>query len=456
MKRPAWQEEIIARGSLYAVGGAVRDRLMGVAHAPEDVDYVVRGIAPEELEEILGRHGRVAHVGRSFGVYKFTPEDGVATVDISFPRTESSTGPGHRDFDVRSDWRLDVATDLGRRDFTINAIARDVATGKLIDPHGGAADIRDRILRVIFPRAFVEDPLRILRGLRFAARFDLSVTEDTSELMRNSIGGLRELSPERIQDEFNKLFVQCTRPSVALALAHQLGALDVLVPELARCEGVTQNEFHPDDVFWHSLRTCDAAAREPLVRWAALLHDVGKVNCKREITDDKGTRVVFYGHEVDGAAATRSVLTRLRYPARFVSRCENLVAQHMFNYESEWTDATVRRFMRRVGEENLEVLFALREADCRSRGPLTSQEELDKLDELRERVQREQRAQRTLKIGDLEIGGDDVMAELGIPAGPRVGDLLGALLEKVIDDPTLNRRHVLLELLRAEYHRTKR
>jgi putative nucleotidyltransferase with HDIG domain len=441
-----WQREILEHGELFRVGGYVRDRLVDPDAEPPDSDFLVRGLPPDRLERLLSRHGRLVLVGKSFGVYRFTPQGRDAAVEIGYPRLERSTGPGHRDFDVRWDWRLPLEDDLARRDFTINAMAEDVGTGRRIDPHGGERDLRARVLRAIFQDAFVEDPLRVLRGMRFTAQLGLSVEESTRERMHSGSSLLGTVSAERVQDEFTKILTRCDRPSVAFELGREIGALAVLLPELDRCAGVEQNEYHPDDVFVHSLKTCDCAPRDNLaVRWAGLLHDVGKVDTKAVVTDERGERVVFYGHERLGAEAAAEVLARLRYPRAFVARCRRLVEQHMYNYAPEWKDATVRRFMRTVGESHLEDLFLLREADCRSRD---LEAELDALAQLRERVAGELEARHTIRLGDLAVDGDDLMSACGLRPGPGLGAALDYLLERVIDDPSLNERERLLELAR--------
>jgi tRNA nucleotidyltransferase/poly(A) polymerase len=447
MTPAVWQDEITARGELYRVGGCVRDRLLGLPDAGE-TDFIVRGIAPAELELLLSRHGHLVLVGKAFGVYKFSPAGSDVTFDIAYPRVETSTGVGHRDFQVHWDWNLPVEQDLVRRDFTINAIAERVPDGARVDPCRGEQDVRDRILRTIFPRAFQEDPLRILRGARFAARFTLEVESATLQLMREAAALVDTVSSERVQDEFTKTLTQCERPSAAFELLRATGALARLLPEVDRCAGVTQNQYHPDDVYWHSLKTLDAAPRHSLVvRWAALLHDTGKVDARQMIRDQDGERIVFYGHEDISARYTAAVLDRLRYPRATVAACRHLVQEHMFRYSRSWKPATLRRFMRRIGVAHLDDLFLLREADCRSRDLA---EELADLQDLRARVAGELAAEATLGVNDLAVDGNDVMRVLGIGPGPRVRAVLEELLERVTDTPEFNDRESLLRAI-AEY-----
>jgi poly(A) polymerase/tRNA nucleotidyltransferase (CCA-adding enzyme) len=248
-----------------------------------------------------------------------------------------------------------------------------------------------------------------------------------------------------------RLLAQCDTPSRGLILFHHLGVLSRFFPELADSFGVTQNEYHPDDVFMHSVKSCDSAPQDNLaVRWAALLHDLGKVTKRMVIEGENGEsdRVVFYQHEEESARIAHHVLTRLRYSAVFVRKVESLVAHHMFLYQPEWRDATVRRFINRVGEGNVEDMFALRVADCMSRG---MEEEVIKLEELRERVQKELETRHALSVKDLAIDGADLIRELQIKEGPDVGRILNELFDDVVENPDLNNRETLLELAKKRY-----
>ncbi|MCK5712548.1 MAG: CCA tRNA nucleotidyltransferase, partial [Hyphomicrobiaceae bacterium] len=204
MELSDWQREILNQGELYRVGGSVRDEMSGVVESTHDTDYLVREIPPEALESVLERFGWIELVGKSFGVYKFRPSGEDEVYDIAFVRKERSFGPGHRDFDVEWDWQMDIAEDLGRRDFTINAMARDVRDGRLVDPHGGREDLEAGVLRMLFAGAFEDDPLRIMRGVRFAGRFSLTIEGETRKAMNESAALLDTLSAERVQEELTK------------------------------------------------------------------------------------------------------------------------------------------------------------------------------------------------------------------------------------------------------------
>jgi tRNA nucleotidyltransferase (CCA-adding enzyme) len=435
----SWERALTGEGSLYLVGGIVRDILLGGTEDSPDTDYVACGIEYERLVTLLEPFGRTHLVGKSFGVIKFDSPDGI-TVDISLPRTEVSTGEGHRDFDVRHDPSLPVETDLERRDFTINSMALGMGDLRLVDPLGGRADLEKRILRVNRESSFLEDPLRMLRGVQFMARFDLSVEAETRLLMEKHADLLETVSAERVRDELDKL-MSSKHPSEGFIFMHETGLLRKVLPELEESWGVEQNEFHPDDVFFHSVKSCDHAPQNLAVRWAALLHDIDKPKMKQTVNG----RTVFYGHQDEGAETTRRILNRLRYPVEFTNRVSALVAHHMFNITEEWSDGAIRRFVAKVGRENLQDLYALRIADTRSRDDEGAGADVGWIEE---RIERVLQKDDTLKRTDLAISGGDVMQLLGIEEGRRIGEVLQALLERVMDDPALNSRETLIELVK--------
>jgi putative nucleotidyltransferase with HDIG domain len=448
--------DAVPPGTLFAVGGRVRDELRrefeGAHVALKDLDYVVTGVQPPELEERLRRVGRVDLVGSSFAVFKVT-FDG-RTVDVALPRRERSIGIGHRDFAVESGPEIPLEDDLARRDFRMNMIARALPTGELVDPYRGADDIRARRIDILTKRTFEEDPLRMLRAAQFAARFGYALTGATREAMTAAAPLVQSVSAERIADEFTKLLVQAPKPSAGFELLRETGVLAYVWPELLEGRGVEQNEWHAYDVYRHNLETLDAVPPgDLLLRLAALLHDIGKPRTK------EGAH--FYRHEQVGADMTREMLARLRFSNEVVETAEHLVRQHMYVADPDLSDAAIRRFIRRIGVAHLDRQFALRAADIAGSG-------LPKRDDSNERFQARVYAEVARKppfsVKDLRIDGADVidtMVRMGeVPAGyrgdKRVGDALQYLFEQVTEQPERNEPATLRALLEQYLGRQRR
>jgi tRNA nucleotidyltransferase (CCA-adding enzyme) len=435
----AWERQLLEICDLYLVGGTVREMLRGAGAGSVDEDYLASGIEYDDLVSRLERFGSVNLVGKSFGVIKFTAPSG-PTVDISLPRTEFSTGIAHRDFSVRFDPRLPVERDLERRDFTVNSMALHLGTRIVVDPLGGRADLEKRLLRVNRRDSFLEDPLRILRGVQLMARLDFAVEEETRADMRKNAPLLESVSAERVRDELNKMLELADKPSRGFLFMHEEGILPFVLPELDATFGVEQNEFHPDDVFMHGLKSCDRARPELHLRWSALLHDIGKKEMKQVVDG----RTVFYRHEDASARDADAILERLRFPRDLRRKVVSLIVHHMFNITDDWSDAAVRRFIVRAGRENLDDLLALREADGLSRGDdaVVAQNA-----SIRSRFERVLASEAAFKIRDLAIGGTDIIDALGVAEGPEVGKILRRLFEAVIENPEENTRERLIALL---------
>ena len=441
-----WQRAIASEGEIYEVGGSVRDELLGLEVPGKDRDFLVRLIPAKRLVGILEQFGKVDLVGSFFGVVKFRPRDTAGVHDIALPRRERSTGVGHRDFDVDFDPEVPIEDDLMRRDFTVNAIARNLVTGEIIDPCGGTRDIDTRTLRMTFDGAFEEDPLRMIRAAQFAARFNFSVEEETLLCIKKSAHLVETVSPDRIQEELVKLLYLADAPSIGIVLMQETGILEVIMPELSRCYGFGQNEFHAHDLFLHSVYSCDHAPTQNLkVRLAALFHDLGKYETRAEVESDGTAKVVFYGHQGVSVKLTRDILRRFRFPEKLISDVLLLIEHHMYNYTPDWSDTAVRRFIRRMGTDNIDDMFLLRKADLRANPAAPYDPSLE--DELRERIRLELEKEVPLNIKDLEVNGRDVMETLEIGESPVIGEALAHLLEMVLEDPNLNQRHVLLEEL---------
>lgn len=429
-------QDIVREGRLYEVGGCVRDALLYRSDEVKDRDYLVCGIAYERLTEILKRHGRVDLVGRSFGVIKFTPFGTVATCDVSLPRRERSTGPAHTDFEVDFDPTLPVETDLGRRDFSINAMARDLTGGALVDPFHGQTDLRDRIIRMVAPDSFTEDPLRMLRAVQFAARFEFTVEPVTLAALTANASLIATVSPERIAEELNKMLTRAARPSIGLRLMQQTGLLPHILPELEPAIGCDQpGGYHAYDVFEHTVRIVDACPPRLSLRLAALFHDITKPRHKRPTE----TGASFYGHEVTGAETAKQVLKRLRYSTDIIRDVALLVERHMFT--TDVGPKGLRRFIRRVGQRLIPDLLDLRRADVVAQGMGGTTGDVDRMEEaIREEIERKAPFGRS----DLAVNGQAIMTTFGLEASPLIGDVLNYLMEKVLDDPADNQPDILL------------
>ena len=438
---------VLPAGSLFAVGGRVRDELRehieGVEIPAKDLDYVAVGLPLNDLRARLAPLGRIDLVGASFAVLKVTI--GGETVDVALPRRERSIGSGHRDFDVQSGPDIPLEDDLARRDFRMNMIARRLPSGEIVDPYGGEADVRERRIDILTPVTFEEDPLRMLRAAQFAARFGYTPTARTVEAMTAAAPLVRTVSAERVFDELMKLFARAPKPSLGLELLRFTGILQHLWPELIEGVGVEQNEWHAYDVWQHNLHTLDSVPPgDGVLRVAALLHDVGKPRTK------DGPH--FYRHELVGAEMAAEMLQRYRFPGEFVETVEHLVRNHMYNHDPHLSDAAIRRFIRRIGAEHLERQFALRHADIGGSG-------LPKRDDSNERfearVWEEIERKPPFAVTDLAIDGADVIAALvasghaapGFHGDARVGAALRWMLEQVTDSPERNDRQTLLTLL---------
>jgi len=435
---------VLPPGALYAVGGRVRDEFRArydpTVAPPKDLDYVVTGLSLDELVERLRAIGRVDVVGASFAVVKLTTP--VGNADVALPRRERSTGLGHRDFAVDSGPGVTLQEDLGRRDFRMNMIARRIGDDAIVDPFGGVADIAARRVDVVSPQTFVEDPLRLLRAAQFVARFGFAPSERARAGMAAAAHLVGSVSPERVSDELTKLF-GAARPSVGLELLRTTGVLAGLWPEIAEGVGCDQNEWHAYDVYRHSLETVDAAPPgDTTLRLAALLHDVGKPRTK------DGPH--FYRHEQVGADMAAAMLARWRFPNETVATVEHLVRQHMFGADPELAPKTIRRFINRIGPAHLPRLFALRHADVIGSGLPKRSDENERFET---RVAQILAEKPPFTVRDLALSGSEVVAlliergaaEPGYRGDERVGAILAALFEEVVDDPTRNERGLLAE-----------
>ena len=423
----------------HVVGGCVRDVLLG--RAAKDWDVATSAL-PDEVQRLFRR---TVPTGLAHGT--ITVLVGKEHVEVTTYRGEGAYSDARRPDHVT--FGVSLEEDLARRDFTVNAIAYDPLADVRVDPFGGQRDLEARVLRAVGdPEArFREDGLRVMRAVRFAATLEMEVDPATEAAIRPALPSLARVSAERVRDELLKL-LGAPRPSRGLRIAQRTGILDVILPELVEGVGVTQNRHHAHDVFEHTLAAVDGtpAGSGPLVRLGTLLHDVGKPRTAAPKEGAPGEST-FYRHDEVGARMSDEICRRLKLSNAERERVVALVGHHMFWYSPEWSDATVRRFIRRVGPELLGDLFALREGDVVGRG--RGEDPESELGELRRRIDKVIADAQALSIGDLAVNGQDVMRVLGVPPGREVGDTLRQLLEQVTEDPSLNDRERLLALLEA-------
>ena len=424
-----------AGGRAFIVGGWVRDRLLG--KPSKDVDVEVYGIAEDSLPALLAPLGRVEPVGQSFPVYKLSrPSTGDAAIDVSLPRRESKRGRGHKAFNVQGDPLMSPEEAARRRDFTVNAISWDPLADQYLDPVNGRADLDQRVLRAVDPSTFGDDSLRVLRAVQFAARFEFTLDDETAALCRRI--ALDDLPAERIWGEVEKLLLHAARPSIGFALALELGVIERLFPELVTLVGCPQEpEWHPEgDVWVHTLMVIDQAralnhdldrSRLATVMLGAICHDLGKPATTAVIDG----RIRSIDHEQAGVAPTVSLLDRLNVHTfdGFDVRGQviGLVANHlkpgMFHKAANVSDGAFRRLAQKV---DLELLARLARADCLGR---TGNFDCSAMDWFLERA-------RALGVEHLPpapiLLGRHVVA-LGVPPGPRVGEILKQVYEKQLD-----------------------
>lgn len=418
------------------VGGCVRDRLLGAPLVDWDAATSAR---PEQVAALFP----LAAWENRFGTVTV---GGEPAVEVTSYRSEGRYTDRRRPDEVR--FGVSLADDLARRDFTINAMAwipvrSEARAGRLVDLFGGERDLADRLLRTVGDPAerFDEDALRLIRAARFAGRFDLRIDPATEAAILELAPTAAGVSQERVRDELLRILALDPRPSRALLLLERLGLMAIALPELAALRGIPQTKSVAGDALDHTLRAVDAAptADGPDLRMAALLHDLGKATTLRDGH--------FIGHEQVGADLADAVLRRLRMPRWRSQQIVGAIRHHMYDYQPAWTDAAVRRFIRRLHGVDRRLLFELRRADNIASGVGPAGEENQA--ELEARIDAELEQQPGLLVHRrLAVDGHDLQRELGLEPGPEIGAVLERLTEIVLEDPTRNERSILLELAR--------
>ena len=449
----------------YLVGGAVRDLFLkkpasdwdvATNATPQDVIKMFKFVVPTGIE-----HGTVT--------VHFMGQE----IEVTTFRTEAGYSDGRHPDSVN--YAATIEEDLSRRDFTMNAIAVNLTDGSIVDPFDGRKDIKAKLIRTVGSanERFMEDGLRPIRAIRFACKLGFSIEKQTFlELFKEDIHKkISSISMERFRDEFTKI-LSANKPSEGLKLMEETGILKLFIPELLEGRGCVQSDyraFHKFDVLDHLYYACDGAPAQKLeVRLAALFHDIGKPAAKqiKKQTVLDGSKkngsskeietITFYNHEKIGAEITEEILTRLKFPNVTIKNVCHLIKEHMFNYESNWSSAAVRRFLVRVKPEYLEDLFDLRLADMYGmyNEPIDIRysQSVALLLELKERIKAEQQLHSALTLKDLAVNGKDLIAE-GIPSGKMLGIILNELLECVLEDPEMNKKETLLKTAKAIHAR---
>jgi len=418
-----------AGGRALVVGGFVRDRLLD--RTSKDLDIEVFGIPQDQLSALLQSLGKVVAAGAAFPVYK------VGDVDVALPRRESKTGRGHKGFTVEGDPSMTFDEAARRRDFTINSIGWDPLTGEYLDPFKGRDDLRDGILRVVDPKTFADDSLRVLRALQFAARFNLRIDPETARICSSIT--LDDLPAERIWGEFEKLLLQAERPSIGFALARELGVIRQLLPEMEALYDCPQDpEWHPEGNVWiHTLMVIDKARelngdldrpRLATVMLGAVCHDLGKPMTTAEIDG----RIRSPNHEAMGVEPATKILDRLNVNTidGFDVRTQviGLVTEHLrpmaFSKSRETvTDGAFRRLAQKV---DLELLVRFARADCTGRISVFDCSGIEWFFDRARSLGVEHRPPAPILLGRHLI-------DLGVEPGPRMGEILRAVYELQLD-----------------------
>lgn len=415
--------------SLYIVGGAIRDYFLGISNT--DYDFCTNAL-PEQVIKMFKKvvptgikHGTVTvlYKGASYEVTTFRSESDY--VDSRHPQNVTYIKNLHED--------------LSRRDFTINALAASCITGEVTDDFGGLADLKKGVVRAIGKplERFQEDALRLMRLARFCSKLGFKPARETLIGAKKLAPTIANISKERIYDEISRILMTEV-PSVGLSLLEKIGVLEIILPELTACRNIRQNKVGASDVLEHIYACVDAAAKLDYcftVRLAALLHDIGKPST---LVINQFGMMTFYGHDKEGAIMANAVLKRLKCSNSTIDEVCLLIREHMTKYSPTWTNGAVKRFIRRVGQDNLQMLFELQLCDQIAS---TGKTEIQNYDDFFSRVKELENQPMSLK--DLAITGDD-LAKIGIPKSKEMGEILNKLLEMVVDYPTLNEKETLL------------
>jgi putative nucleotidyltransferase with HDIG domain len=416
----------------YLVGGCVRDVLSG--RKPKDWDFTTNA-RPEDIIKVFPKTFYENEYGTVGVVNENTDDETLKVVEITPYRIEGKYSDYRRPDSVVFSKNLE--DDLKRRDFTVNAIAYDITKGQIVDPYNGQKDIKDKVIRAVGnpEERFAEDALRVLRAVRLAADLGFTINNETEKALQNSIKNLGNIATERIRDEFTKL-IMSPNPMAGIVLAQRLGVLAYVSPETESGIKIKQNGDHIYDVWEHNLRAVQHSADRdwPLhVRLAALFHDVSKPETRRWSEEKKD--YTFYGHDVVGSRVTKKILERLRFSREIIEVVSKLVRYHLFFSDvDKITLSAVRRIVKNVGPEHVWDLMKVRACDRIGMGrPKETPYRLRKYEAMIEEAMRA-----PISVAMLKIDGKRIMEVTHETPGPKIGYVLHALLEEVLDEPERN------------------
>lgn len=420
----------------WIVGGCVRDLFIG--RDPKDWD-VTTNANPEQIQGLFENTYYTNDFG-TVGIVTESEDPTLKVIEVTPYRLEGKYSDARRPDNVIFSQKLEE--DIKRRDFTLNALAYGPSKGELVDLYDGIKDIKDNIIRAVgdAEERFGEDALRILRAVRISAELNFTIEEGTRQAMATQAQQLAKISKERIRDEFVRI-LNSSKPMKALILVQNLGLLGYIAPDLEKGIGVEQNQAHSYDVFEHNVRSLQHAADKEWdfeVRLAALFHDIGKPKSRRW-SEEKGDWT-FHGHDVVGARMAKKALEELHFSRETIDKVEKLVRWHMFFSDPDKvTLSAVRRIITNVSRENIEDLIKLRICDRIGTGrPKEQPFRLRKYQSMIDQALRD-----PISVSMLALDGKGVMETTGEKPGPRIGWILHALLEEVLDDPTLNTKEYL-------------
>ncbi len=429
---------------VYFVGGSVRNLLLNIT--PKDWDMTTNA-APEQILEVFP-DGFYDNQFGTVGVPLEAKDGQKSIIEITTFRTESGYSDNRRPDEVA--WGKTIEEDLSRRDFTINAIALQISSPSvfsLIDPFEGQKDLENKMVKAVGDpkQRFEEDALRLMRAVRIATQLSFTIEENTWEAVINTVECIKKIANERIHDELMKILAS-EYPYEGIMLLKNAGLLQYILPELLEGVDVSQvrpGRHHTTDVFTHnilSLKYC--TSKDPLVRFATLIHDIGKP--KVQSLDPQGL-VIFHNHEIVGAKIARDICDRLCFSKKDKMKVISLIRWHMFTVDEKITDSAVRRFIRRIGVESVQDMMDLRVGDRLGGGTQTAESWRLKL--FKKRIE-EQLQPAPFSINDLAIDGNDIMEKLAIKPGPKIGEILQKLFEEVDEDLSKNTKEYLLTRLK--------